>query len=99
MACAALPIFISPQRLASRPPMRISNEYREANKRLHELNPKYGSSTAKATTRVLELVGATGSRSVLDYGCGKGNLAAALPNIDVRQYNPRIPCTNAEPHI
>ena len=67
--------------------MRITEEYREANKRLHEINPKYGSSSAKWAPKVVELVGTTGSRTILDYGCGKGQLAAALPQLDVREYD------------
>jgi 2-polyprenyl-3-methyl-5-hydroxy-6-metoxy-1,4-benzoquinol methylase len=77
--------------------MRITNEYRDANKRLHEINPKYGSSSAKWAPKVLELVRSTGSSSVLDYGCGKGNLASALPDLDVREYDPAIAGKDAEP--
>lgn len=77
--------------------MRITNEYLEANKRLHETNPKYGSSSAKWAPKVLELIDATGSRTVLDYGCGKGQLAPALPDLDVREYDPAIPGKDADP--
>ena len=77
--------------------MRITEEYREANKRLHEINPKYGSSSAKWAPKVLELVDKTGSRNVLDYGCGKGQLAAALSHLDVREYDPAVPGKDAEP--
>ncbi len=77
--------------------MRITEEYREANKRLHKINPKYGSSSAKWAAKVVELVGTTGSRTVLDYGCGKGQLAAALPQLDVREYDPAVPGKDAEP--
>jgi 2-polyprenyl-3-methyl-5-hydroxy-6-metoxy-1,4-benzoquinol methylase len=78
-------------------PMRITKEYREANRQLHETNPKYGSSSAKWAPKVLELAGTTASRSVLDYGCGKGQLAPALPQFDVREYDPAIEGKDAEP--
>jgi hypothetical protein len=77
--------------------MRISNEYREANKRLHETNPRYGSSSAKWAPKVLELLRSTQSKTVLDYGCGKGNLRAALPELEIREYDPAVPGKDAEP--
>lgn len=77
--------------------MRITEEYREANKRLHEINERYGTSGAKWARKVSQLVQSTGSSSVLDYGCGKGLLAAALPELGIREYDPAIPGKDSEP--
>src|SRR5688572_1552544 len=76
---------------------RISEEYRDANRRLHESNPKYGSSSARWAPKVLELIKTTGSLSVLDYGCGKGGLSAALPQLGIREYDPAIPGKDTDP--
>jgi 2-polyprenyl-3-methyl-5-hydroxy-6-metoxy-1,4-benzoquinol methylase len=77
--------------------MRITDEYREANRRLHEINPKYGTSSAKWAQKVVDLVETTGSRSILDYGCGKGHLAATLPQLGIREYDPAVPGKDADP--
>jgi 2-polyprenyl-3-methyl-5-hydroxy-6-metoxy-1,4-benzoquinol methylase len=77
--------------------MRITEEYREANKRLHEINERYGTSGAKWARKVSQLVQSTGCTSVLDYGCGKGLLAAALPELGIVEYDPAIPGKDREP--
>jgi 2-polyprenyl-3-methyl-5-hydroxy-6-metoxy-1,4-benzoquinol methylase len=77
--------------------MRITEKYREANRRLHETNPNYGTSSAKWAQKVVDLVEMTASRSILDYGCGKGHLAATLPQLGIREYDPAIPGKDTEP--
>jgi 2-polyprenyl-3-methyl-5-hydroxy-6-metoxy-1,4-benzoquinol methylase len=77
--------------------MLISPAYREQNQKLHESNPLYGTSSAAWAPKVRELLASFNGKSVLDYGCGKGKLAAALPDIDVREYDPCIPGKDAEP--
>jgi 2-polyprenyl-3-methyl-5-hydroxy-6-metoxy-1,4-benzoquinol methylase len=42
-------------------------------------------------------VRSTGSRSILDYGCGKGNLAVAMPDLAIREYDPAIAGKDGEP--
>jgi SAM-dependent methyltransferase len=54
--------------------MLISDTYRELNEKLHE-NPKYGSRKREAIYSELKaLAKATQSETVLDYGCGKGEM-------------------------
>jgi hypothetical protein len=77
--------------------MRISDEYREANQQLHQTNPKYGTSGAKFARKISGFVNETGCESVLDYGCGKGLLAAALPELKIFEYDPAIPGKDSEP--
>jgi hypothetical protein len=58
--------------------MLISPEYVELNRELHARNPNYGTSgprCAKAADHVARHVEA---KTVLDYGCGKGMLKAAM---------------------
>ena len=77
--------------------MRISEEYRKANRLLHKSNPKYGTSGAKWAKKVARLIARTGAETVLDYGCGKGLLAAGLPDANSREYDPAVPGKDAEP--
>ena len=77
--------------------MRITEEYRAANKRLHEINKKYGTSGAKWAKKVASIVRTTDSQTILDYGCGKGLLAAALPELHIREYDPAISGKDREP--
>ena len=77
--------------------MRITEDYRKANQRLHESNSKYGTSGAKWTKKAAELISQTKAASVLDYGCGKGLLKAGLPEANIREYDPAIPGKDAEP--
>lgn len=77
--------------------MLISPEYCDQNRQLHESNPLYGTSSAVWAPKVRGLVESFGGKTVLDYGCGKGKLAAALTDIDVREYDPAIPGKDSEP--
>lgn len=71
-------------------PELISAAYLEMNKELHETNLSYGIGGNRHVDMVLQLVQATGVKSVLDYGCGKGYLAKALP-FPIWEYDPAIP--------
>jgi hypothetical protein len=75
----------------------ITPEYAELNRRLHDKNVKYGSGAHRKVDAVLELMGEHDAENVLDYGCGKGTLAAALPGIDIREYDPAIPGKDEAP--
>lgn len=77
--------------------MRITEEYRRANLLLHQSNPKYGTSGVKWTKKVERLIAETAAATVLDYGCGKGLLKAALPDANIREYDPAVPGKDAEP--
>lgn len=77
--------------------MRITDEYRRANRLLHESNPKYGTSGIKWVAKIASLADAMKCDGILDYGCGKGLLAAALPELKIREYDPAIPGKDEEP--
>jgi hypothetical protein len=69
--------------------VRISEEYRALNRKLHE-SIDFGSSGHKYAKDVMALVEEIGSRDVLDYGAGKGTLAAKLP-FPIAEYDPSVP--------
>ena len=71
-------------------PELISEDYRVLNRRLHEENLAYGVGAGKHADTVKKLVEKTKAQSVLDYGCGKGYLAKALP-FPIWEYDPAIP--------
>lgn len=71
-------------------PGLISTEYRELNSRLHNENLTYGVGGGRHADRVIKLTESLGSKSVLDYGAGKGYLAKALP-FPIWEYDPAIP--------
>ena len=75
--------------LAYQKPSLITDEYRLLNKQLHASNPQYGTSGVKHVETVLKLAESIGTKSVLDYGCGKGLLAKGLP-FPVWEYDPAI---------
>jgi len=70
-------------------PELITASYRELNKQLHESNPLYGSSGIKHIETVTKLAESIGTKSVLDYGCGKGLLGKGLP-FPIWEYDPAI---------
>lgn len=74
----------------------ISDGYRTMNAALHEAHEKFGTSGAKRAADVLALCRERGTRSVLDYGCGKGTLAGSLP-FKIAEYDPCVPGKDAPP--
>ena len=75
----------------------ISEEYRKLNEQLHE-NPEYGSRNAPRWVKVIkDLTWEFETFSVLDYGCGKGNLAKMMTNMPVKNYDPAVPELSAIP--
>lgn len=58
--------------------MQISEEYRELNRKLHSDNPNYGVSGQRYAKAVQQLADKHGTNDILDYGCGKRTLEAAL---------------------
>jgi hypothetical protein len=74
----------------------ISDYYRAQNAELHARG-RFGGSGFKHVTAVRDFADAIGAVSILDYGCGRGTLADALQDRDVRQYDPAIPQYAADP--
>lgn len=72
----------------NRPPV-ITEAYRAQNAQLHRDNLAYGVGGGKHAKTVLKLADSIGSRAILDYGCGKGYLAKALP-FPIWEYDPAI---------
>ena len=60
-----------------------------------------GKSLFRQLPRIRRLIQATGSASLLDYGCGKGTLKPAIasinPDLTVLEYDPAIPGKDALP--
>ena len=78
--------------------MLISDHYRGLNAQMHE-KPAYGTSGGKWAPFVDNLARKLACRSVLDYGSGKGTLAAALPDAPytIFEYDPCIPGKEGKP--
>jgi len=86
---------------ATQPPSLISEEYRRLQQRLHE-NPSYGEASVMYAPLVAELVEATHSTELLDYGAGKGRLGVALRGLlkqplTIHHYDPAIPEWSSPP--
>jgi len=77
-------------------PELISSEYRNLNTRLHRDNLAYGVGGSRHAPTVLKLAQSISSQSILDYGCGKGLLAKALP-FPIWEYDPAIPGKDLSP--
>jgi 2-polyprenyl-3-methyl-5-hydroxy-6-metoxy-1,4-benzoquinol methylase len=68
--------------------MLISDEYRKLNELLHK-NQKYGSRVRTAIYQdIQKIMSELGCSSLLDYGCGKGEMAKHLP---AHCYDPCVP--------
>ncbi len=75
--------------------MLISQEYRQMNTALHN-NPSYGSRVRKQVYKdVMGLIVKTDAESVLDYGCGKGEMSQHVPL--VVNYDPAVEAFSADP--
>lgn len=75
----------------------ISDEYRALNHALHCSDATYGTSGHQWAPLVRQLVARHGLADVLDYGCGKQTLARALPDLQVRGYDPAFDDLSAPP--
>lgn len=74
----------------AKPPL-LSATYQALNQQLHAENAAYGVGGHQHAATVQKLVAKSPAlRSVLDYGCGKGQLAHALP-FPIWEYDPAIP--------
>lgn len=77
-------------------PTLISDSYRLLNRSLHEINLFYGVGGAKHAPTVKKLAASLSTTSVLDYGAGKGMLAAEI-DFPIWEYDPAIPGKDALP--
>lgn len=81
----------------------ISPAYVEEQRLLHRRPEGYGGKGSKWAAAVLGLARELDATSVLDYGCGRGTLAATLRGLDdsgiirVDEYDPAIKGKNALP--
>jgi hypothetical protein len=75
--------------------VKITPEYLEQNRRLHEVG-NYGLSGQRWTPTVLNVCNVVGSRDILDYGCGQRTLERTL-GFPIRNYDPCIPGLDAAP--
>lgn len=77
--------------------MLITEDYRALNRALHESRDDYGRSGHRWAPLVERLILEIDARSVLDYGAGKGTLAAAFAPGRIRQYDPCVPGLDQPP--
>lgn len=75
--------FLPPDQLAS-------PAYREQ-LRLKHGSVNWGKSGHSHAPEVLQFAAELGAKTVLDYGCGRATLAAAVPSLKVMEYDPGIP--------
>lgn len=77
----------------------ISEQYREQNRQMHERHPDYGNGVATSYWYQLveSMIKNYNPASILDYGCGKGKLAATYPHLMIEGYDPARPGFDAPP--
>ena len=73
----------------------ISDAYRELNRKLHGY-PYYGVNGRLYAERIRRLSQDLRTRDILDYGCGKRTLEAAL-EFQIRNYDPGMPGLDSRP--
>lgn len=67
----------------------ISEDYREQNRKLHESNPGYGTSSSRWVNFIDDLAAQTKAKTILDYGCGKALLSKGVSR-PIINYDPCI---------
>lgn len=72
--------------------MLISEKYKKLNIELHRSNEVFGNGGGKWVSMIEQLARKTNSKSILDYGCGKGKLIKALrkKGFEVQGYDPAV---------
>ena len=68
----------------------ISEDYRRLSEQVHKDDPDYGTAAVGYLDHIWPFLESQGTTSILDYGCGKGELQKALP-FEIQQYDPAIP--------
>lgn len=77
--------------------MLITSQYAKLNAQLHAERPDYGTSGQRWAQVVANLAERVRAGHILDYGCGKQTLAAALTSWRVVGYDPAIDALSAAP--
>ena len=84
-------------------PRLISDAYQKLNYNLHKANQDYGINQKNWGPTVVDLCRKANAKTVLDYGCGKGNLKPKLlalaPSLNVQEYDPAIPGKTKFPRL
>ena len=79
----------------------ISDEYRALNRAMYGAKPNYGSSGHRWVTFAHDLALVCDAETLLDYGCGRGTLKAALeaasPLYRIFEYDPAISGKETKP--
>jgi len=75
----------------------VSPAYRAILKAAHEQKPGWGKYGKDSAVIVAKFASRIGAATILDFGCGTGTLARALPGCDVREYDPGIPGKDGVP--
>ena len=74
--------------------MLISDEHRSLQYKLHVTSPDYGGEAVEYSPIISNIINSTQVDTVLDYGCGKGELANNLEldhRVAVHLYDPALP--------
>lgn len=79
--------------------MLISPHYLELQKELYDRTGDYGRSGDKWLSRAIQLCDGYATSSILDYGCGRGQLVYALQmaNYDANGYDPAMDMYSKQP--
>jgi hypothetical protein len=77
----------------------ITPEYAELNQRLHAKRADYGCKSSRHGPKILSILKGFKADSVIDYGCGKGDLVRFLRKngVKVRGYDPGHPDYTEKP--
>lgn len=79
----------------------ISKEYVEKLKQLHQTNPSFGSKN-NIPALLKKCLESHETKTILDYGCGKGNVMNEIknifPNLQIQGYDPAVDEYNVLPN-
>lgn len=76
--------------------MLITDQYRQELASLHSKRKTFGTSSHRYIDYIKEIIKERDIKTVLDYGCGKGELKASI-DIGVQEYDPGIEGKNELP--
>lgn len=74
----------------------ISDKYRRLNREAHK-DPAYGTTAHIHAPFLQGILDRAQAETLLDYGCGKQTLRAAVTGVDYRGYDPALPGLDAPP--
>jgi len=75
----------------------ISGEYRKLNAQFHDECAEYGTSGQKYADHIKNIAEIIEAKTILDYGAGKCTLKLALPEFDIKCFDPCIPGISERP--